>query len=226
VADERERGVKERMWAAGVLGGLALVAVLALIVLKFGRIDPSPPSLRDDPNSAIPGQIVYLDNDDCVIRTAASGEWHEKVLCEKGAQYVTWLDGGRIGVVSYGPQTTWFEVNLETGERTARNDQPPTSSIANRPDDVITDRGEVQVTGSATTGRETIADFDMPESASLVPLTWSPDRAWLLLAYHGPRGGGELWILSRDGQTQGTLAGNTAAWKSVSWWIEGAGTAP
>lgn len=217
--------MRERAWAAGIVGGLAVVAVLAFVVFRFGRLDPSPPSLQNEPNAAIPGEIVFVDEDNCVIRTAASGAWREEVLCDKGVQYAAWTAPGRIGVTTWSPGMSWFEVDLETGERTPRTGDPPRPGFESRHGVVLTPDGEVTV--SEGTGTRTIADFDLPESGSLGVIGWSPDDEWLLLNYHRPRGGSssELWILSRDGSVQGTLATDAFGW-SASWWIEGVGTTP
>mgnify|MGYP003379564532 CR=1 FL=1 len=55
--------MKTRLYVAAVLGGLALLIAVALVVFAFGRHNPSPPSLQDNPRPEIPGQILYLDQD-------------------------------------------------------------------------------------------------------------------------------------------------------------------
>ena len=46
--------MKARLYVASVLAGLALLVIMVVVVLNYGRHDPSPPSLRDHPNPAIP----------------------------------------------------------------------------------------------------------------------------------------------------------------------------
>ena len=46
--------MRQRAYVAGILGGVAALLVLVVVVLQFGRYDPSPPSLQENPNPAIP----------------------------------------------------------------------------------------------------------------------------------------------------------------------------
>jgi hypothetical protein len=51
---------------------LALLAVVVVAVFAFGRHNPSPPSLQGDPRPEIPGEILYVDQDFCLVAAAAS----------------------------------------------------------------------------------------------------------------------------------------------------------
>jgi hypothetical protein len=73
--------VRTRLYVAAVIAGLALLVVTVIVVANYGRHDPSPPSLRDDPNPVIPGSIIYLNEEQCIIRAAASGAGSEEVYC-------------------------------------------------------------------------------------------------------------------------------------------------
>ena len=60
-APEREDSLNARLYVAAVIGGLLALAITIVLVFQFGRHDPSPPSLTDNPNAAIPGKILYVN---------------------------------------------------------------------------------------------------------------------------------------------------------------------
>ncbi len=118
-----------RLAAAAVLGGVAALAALGVVLLAYGRHDPSPPSLRDRPNPAIPGEIAYFDDKGCIVRAAASGAHSEQVYCTaQGGSYLSgpflnlsWLDADTLvysGVAAGGP-ARWLTLDLKT--RTVRD---------------------------------------------------------------------------------------------------------
>ena len=213
---------------------MAVVVLLVVLIAGFGRKHPSPPSLADAPNAAIPGELLFVDNDGCFVRAAASGASRETVYCagsQKGGP-VTWIDANTIGYLDYRDSSGATLVAIELTTKKERDTGQtvdfkggPVSAESVRGERVDTDE-EGRVFRITDGVRTEIADFDVPEYSGLTAVTWSPDGDWILLAYHGRNSdGGELWILSRDGATQGTIArGVQSTW--ASWRIDGVGISP
>jgi hypothetical protein len=228
--------VRDRLVAAAVIVALAALALLIVLVFAFGRHDPSPPSLTKQPNASIPGELVFVDADGCIVRAAASGARREQAYClpDNIGGPVAWIDDHTVGIVMYDQRGAVLrEIDLATKvERdTGRIVQPgkmpiDSSSVSVNGESVTVDKdGAVFVVKGGA--RTRIADFDVSEYNGPQPVIWSPDGAWILLQYY-PRnsdGGNELWILSRDGQTRGTIATN-ARGQGVSWRIDGVGITP
>lgn len=226
--------LKARLWVAGTLGGLAVVVVLALLVLQLGRKDPSPPSLRDNPNPAIAGRLVYIGNDNCIWVAEASGTARERVTCTNFPDWVSWVDADTIGFASFAEpgRTRWMEIDLETGESHDRGvitALPPDPGPA-RPDGVAVniDYGDGTVYRVEGAEQTVLYAADYPEGHAPRALFWSPDGKWLMLQYWPPRAdGSELWIVAEDGSFAGTIAtGVRGSIIPVSWWIDGIGSAP
>ena len=235
--------MRARLTFAGVLFGLAAIVVVPLLIFQFGRHDPSPPSLTKDPNPAIPGEILYFDEDGCVVRARASGEDTRVATCDLSttpASFVTWLGADTIAVGQSafgkpGPTEGGFEVrtlNLRTGEKgtgkAAIDGQfaPFGSSVGQ--ESVHGERVSLGQNGEVTllagTSKTQIADFDVAEYRSPQFLTWSPDGEWMVLVYYDDESQ-DLWVLSRDGKTAGTIARGLRQ-PIVSWYIDGHGAAP
>jgi hypothetical protein len=231
--------MKQRAVVAAVLGGLVAIIAVPLLIFAYGRHDPSPPSLEDDPVMAIPGTVLFFDEDGCVVEVAASGAQGSILTCDvptSPASFLTRIDARRIAVAQShpGPQGEGFDVtvvNLGTGaQSTARVSIEdlgfpfgPSSQESVHGERVsIGERGEVTLL--AGTEKRQIADFDVPEYRGPQFLTWSPDGEWMLLSYYGDSEQ-ELWVLSRDGETAGTLARGLRQ-PVVSWYIEGLGAWP
>ena len=217
--------MRGRLYVAAVFAGVAAIAVLSVLILGPGHFDPSPPSLRENPVPRIPGEILYVDRDGCIIRAMASGESREQVTCSgRDLNTVSWIDETTIGYASFGPgRPVWTELNLATG-RTTLTDRYPQREPPN-PVSVKGERIDYDRDGSVyrvTNGDRTkIFDFEGPKHHQPSLVTWSPDGEWLLLRYRD-----ELWIVSRDGRVQGTLA-RTREWaQDASWRIEGIGYLP
>lgn len=226
--------MRARLAVAGTIGGLAAVVVLVVLVLKFGQHHPSPPSLADHPNAAIPGQLLYADDHDCLVRVAASGAEREQVYCPGGPVLeVTWVDGHTAafaGAAKPG-QPTWTQIDLSTKIPTETGRAatfPPPDEVSVKGERVnIASNGDIYVFANGT--RTKIASFDVPEYGEPMLVTWSPDGGWLLLLYQPRKGNhAELWIVSRDGSIKGTVADDVRAWGGpfASWWIDGAGFLP
>lgn len=227
--------MKARLYVAAVLAGLAALVVTVLVVLNYGRHDPSPPSLQDNPNPAIPGHIVYLDQDQCIIRIAASGEGPEEELyCLSRNEYVSglyYVDPGKILFTRADyPSVRLFELDIaaravrDLGALPAPTKPVETGLVSPTGEEVFGESdGRIVLLKDGT--RTTIADFDTREYGGPTPVTWSPDGLWILLRYWGRSNETELWIISKDGQTRGTLTEN-ASGSPVSWLIDGAGTYP
>ncbi len=226
--------MRTRLYVAAVIAGLALLVVAVIVVANYGRHDPSPPSLRDDPNPVIPGSIIYLNEEQCIIRAAASGAGSEEVYCLSRNDYpaeIYSVDDTTILFTRYdsrGP--VLFELNTET--RTIRDlgVQPSTPKpgaesglVAPSGEEVFSEYdGRIVLLKDGT--RTTIAEFDTREYGGPSPVTWSPDGQWILLRYWA-RTHPELWIISRDGATRGTLT-TDASGSAASWYIDGVGTYP
>jgi hypothetical protein len=216
--------VRSRLYVAAVFVGVAAVVVLVVVVFLAGRFDPSPPSLVDRPVVAIPGEILYVDDDGCIIRARASGERRERVKCIGDAlSIVTWVDADTIGYGMGRPDQAWVELDLATGEERfsdafARPGPPDPVSPRGERIDIDADGSVYRLSGAE---RTKIFDFDGPEHQRPWFVTWSPDGEWILLRYKD-----ELWIVSRNGSVKGTLA-STRPWPNEgSWWIDGHGYRP
>jgi hypothetical protein len=219
--------MKDRLYVVAVFAAVAVMAVVVVVVLRLGQKDPSPPSLRDHPRPEIAGTIVYVDDDGCIQKLAASGQGpREKVTCPGQPQVVTWVDAGTIAFA--GPGTTrWILVDLATKKETSGapfdQSKPPPFPREN----VVSPRGEQVSIGSdgsvfrSNGERVKIFTFDGPGDTQPMFATWSPDGEWVLLRYFREN---ELWIVRRDGSVAGTLTGGATG--SASWWIDGAGYLP
>lgn len=243
--------MRQRLYVVAVLGALALVAGVGVAVLRSADGSPSPASLAKTPNPAIPGKVAYFDNDGCIATVNASGAGATQLYCLATAPFgpatgIAWLDAGTIGFLDASPSrpvitgSAQFElVRLDVASRKVQRTGQlypadkvyggagPAATAPNG-DGLTTDnRGQVFVIHEGV--RTRIADFDAPEYRGPQPLAWSPDSNWMLLSYF-PRNADnrtEIWVLSRDGQTRGTLvtnAGNPG--RAAAWWIDGAGGWP
>ncbi len=228
-----EYSVKNRLYVAGAIAGLAAIAILIASVLAFGRIDPSPPSLAGRPNPEIPGQVVYI-HDDCVFVAAASGATTKKLECPGQLESVSWVDGATVAYSAFSSSGPRFrKIDVATGKESATEAGRDTFAVDYGQLEVSV-RGEsvrVEADGSVYRfdadggGRVKILDYDGPSSRRLDLVTWSPDGNWFLLYYPSRNySDGELWVVSRDGTARGTLA--TGVRPSASWWIDDAGYLP
>jgi len=234
--------MRTRLYAAGILGGLTVLAVAVFVVFQFGRKDPSPPSLQDHPNPAIPGEVLYLDSTYCFVQAAASGASRTLRACVPGPDSgmgIYWLADDTAAVVRYdsrGP--VLWEVDLATGQQrdtgkvlTAADGKPsPIGPGVNKPSpdgayaSTDSDGGLFLIENGV---RTEIASFDVPRYHQPVVIGWSPDGKWILLTYMSPRGDRmELWVVSRDGQTKGTLATDLAPVSGAAWRMDGLPTQP
>jgi hypothetical protein len=229
--------VKQRASIAAILGGLAAVFVLALLVIGPGRHHPSPPSLKDHPNAAILGELLWTDSSGCIVRAAASGASRERVYCPNVPNpiQVGWLDDGSIGYIRYDPNgPTLIRVDPVTKTETdlgAKQGQPNGAFGGHPPLNVHDEYAEVRDGGEVWVGRtgalSRIHTFDVPNSAWPSMMAWSPDGEWMAFQYvNGRSGTAEIWLLSRDGRTAGTLATDARPTPSLSWRIEGVGISP
>jgi len=227
-----------RILVAGVFAGLAVMALLAVVIFQFGRHDPSPPSLQANPNTAIPGEVVYLATNNCVVRIDASGANRREVVCPGRADFVTRLDERTIVYGIYGPPgSPATQRDLVTGQETVYSTAPspdkfiPGVATEQRSvlDEFITvdPDGSVYRSSSSDPRRSLIFDCDCPQHQVPEFATWSPDGAWVMLTYWNNRSGDrEIWIVARDGSVKGTLATASGAGGNPSWFISGKGVLP
>ena len=230
--------MRQRAIVAAVLSGLVAIIAVPLLIFAYGRHDPSPPSLDDDPIAAIPGVVLFFDEDGCVVEVEASGARRSILTCDvptSPASFLTRIDAERIAVAQShpGPQASFdvTVVNLATGGQTTARVSVTDVGFPFGPSNQESVHGErvsVSVHGAVTllagTEKRVIKDFDVPEYRGPQFLTWSPDGEWMLLSYYG-EDEQELWVLARDGETAGTLAGGLRQ-PVVSWYIEGLGAWP
>lgn len=246
--------VRNALFAVAVIASLAGIAAIPLVMQRFGREDGSPRSLSDTPRPEIPGEMLYREHDGCLVRAAASGATRERLFCEipatpfgGGGGRFAWVDDQTVAYVVDQPRIPGlpgqnFDANvvvmdlamniISSGERPVGTPgdagvdglgrlQPlsPGGESAS-----ITEDGRLLV-GQRGAERE-VANFDAT-GLELQVVSWSPDGQWLALAYRDSEGIGrsELWIVSRDGKTRGTLAKGLGD-VDVSWRIAGIGTWP
>jgi hypothetical protein len=209
--------MRTRLYVAAVLGGLALLAAVVVVVFAFGRKDPSPPSLQDNPNTAIPGEILYVNRDFCFIRAAASGASRTRLACipenVSGAR-LYWLDENTAGIIRYDQRGgVLWRVDLTSGAMTDTGKVIDTSGDrvypsgtyggAYAPDGTFASVDQDGKLSLLIDGKRTvIAEFDIPEYNQPQVLIWAPDSQWMVLQYYPRRADGpEFWVVSRDGVT-------------------------
>lgn len=228
--------MKQRLAVAGAISGLGVLVLVTLVIFQFGRHDPSPPSLADSPNPAIPGELLFLDEDECVIRMAASGATREQIYCGtppgiNGIAQVVWVDAKTIGFTAYtSTQQMLISVDIATkqvvGEKPIAIGKDPFLTSLTAPDGTTASSGEGGVIALTKDGQRTEAWDTGTEEWRVQPILWSPDSQWLVVFYSPPRGAtGELWLMSRDGKTRGTLATDVMR-QMASWRIDGVGITP
>ncbi len=226
--------MRQRATIAAILGGIAVVFVLAVLVIGPGRHHPSPPSLQDHPNAAIQGELLYVDSNGCIVTTKASGASRDRIHCPSGpnpVQQVVWMEDGSIEYLRYdnaGP--TWIRVDPQTKAETnvGASGGPSTGGWLVAPLNANDEYVEIRDGGEIWVGRTgalaKIRTFDVSDSSRPSMVAWSPDSQWMALQYVSPRSDeAEIWLLSRDGQTAGTLATNLQPTPALSWRIEGVG---
>lgn len=225
-----------------MLGGLALLVGGVLVVFAFGRNNPSPPSLQSNANPAIPGEVLFIDSDFCFIQAAASGESRTKRACVPeffGSAAVYWPNDDTAVVVRYDQRgAVLWQVNLGTGAQTDSG-RVLAGADLNKVQPGVVGSGSLALDGTTATTdkdgglfllqsgvRTNIASFDVSEYNQPQVVLWSPDSQWIVLQYY-PRhaDGPELWIVSRDGLSKGTIAKDVAS-AGVAWRIDGVGTQP
>ena len=230
---------RPQLFVAAVFAGFAVLALLSVLIFQFGRHDPSPPSLQDTPNPAIPGEVLYLGNNQCITRIDASGANKREIGCPGRLDYLVRLDERTIVYGVYGPAgAPATQRDLVSGQEsvyptTVTPDRMPvfgyySSEQRSVMGEYITvdPDGSVYRSKSTEPGRTRIFDCDCAEYRTPQFFTWSPDGQWVMLTYwNNNKPEQELWILARDGSFAGTLtaAGHNA---SPSWYIEGKGVLP
>ena len=224
----------ERAFAAAVLAGVAALAAAAVVVLAYGSV-PQPPSLREAPNPAIPGRILYTRTDGCAVSFEPSTGTESVVYCLPSGfgTAVVWLDGSTVAIAQ--PDASGFvwyvlrldaadeglvrtDVTVSTFSLPAPNQTLPTGEI------VTVDRdGQVRLVDPRS-GATVQVVFDGPGHPTVAG--WSPDGRWiLLLVWREGKGRQELWVVSRDGTDLAAVATDVVG-GAASWWQEGVGVVP
>lgn len=226
--------MRQRLFALGIIAGVAVIGAVVVYVLVYGRLDPSPPSLRKHPEPAIPGEIVYVTADGCIRIVQASGEGEpQELICRSDIQGVTWLADGRVLYAAFpkGPNSSWWIIDPQTREQTnvtatidwwtafgeTEYSSPDRSLSA-----VPYGREEAIAVIGADGQQRTIYESDGPEGYYPEFRTWSPDGRYLAFFYGRDQ---EIWLIAADGSVAGTLAGDVG-WAFISWRIEGTGYLP
>ena len=234
--------MKTRLYAAGILAGLAALIVVAVVVFAFGRNNPSPPSLERNPNPAIPGELLFINSDSCFVQAEASGRSRKTRACLPeffATPQLYWVADDAAQVVRFDQRGgVLWEVDLTTG---AQRDTGKVVSVD------IWKAGPGGIGGGnyAPDGtyavaehggglfliedgvRRQIASFDVPEYSQPQVIVWSPDSQWIVLQYYPQRADGpELWIVSRDGKTRGTVSKDVTNSSGVAWRMAGLPTQP
>ena len=240
--------MKTRLYVAGILGGIGLLAITLIVVIAFGRHHPSPPLLKDNPKPQIPGEILYQDRDGCFVIVRASGAGEERLGCsfQKGpiGQEFWWVDDNTVRWVLHSSPTSGqvIEVNIRTGVQRETGETIDIPQFGGKrfpapyrdlqdclegPDGTlacIDNDGKLAMVEGETVTR--IAKFDLPKYNRPHIKGWAPDSQWVVLEYHPQRADGpELWIISRDGSVRGTLT-KDVTFTRIAWRIQGAGTWP
>lgn len=229
---------RQQLFVAGVFAGFAVLALLAVLIFQFGRHNPSPPSLQDNPNPAIPGEVLYLADNSCVVAINASGSNRREIVCPGRVDYLVRLDDRTIVYGVYGPPgSPATQRDLVTGQETVyptpvTPDKMPYYGMPGDQRSVLGEfitvdpDGSVYRSNSTEPGRTLIFDCDCAEYHIPQFYTWSPDGNWVMLSYWKENDPGqELWILARDGSFAGTLVEGSHN-VSASWYIEGKGVLP
>lgn len=234
--------MRTRLYAAGIIGGLALLTVTVIVVFALGRNNPSPPSLEDHPNLAIPGELLFIDSDSCFVQAEASGATRRIRACMAdffASPQLFWKDEDTASIVRFDTRGgVLWDVNLNTGNFTDTGRvvavdiwKPGPNGIGGgnyAPDGtyaVAEQGGGLFLIDDGV--RTQIASFDVPEFSAPQVLIWSPDSQWIVLQYYPRRANGpEIWIISRDGKTQGTLAEDVWTSTGVAWRMTGLQTQP
>lgn len=234
--------MKTRLYVAGIFGGVAALLVTVLVVFAFGRSNPSPPSLEKQPNPAIQGELLYVNADSCFVQASASGATRTMRACLaqfSGSPQVYWLANDTAAILRFDSRgSVLWEVDLNTGAehdtgRVIAADywKPGPGGIGGgnyAPDGtyaVAEQDGDLFVIEKGV--RTRIASFDVPEYNQPSVMGWSPDLQWILLTYYPRRADGpEMWIVSRDGNTRGTIAKDFASGGNAAWRMDGLATQP
>lgn len=234
--------MKTRLYAAGIMAGLAILAVTMFAIFEFGRKHPSPPSLEDHPNPAIAGQLLFVDRDSCFIQADASGASRVKRACFPGSlnsPQMFWPSNDEAAVVRHDSRGgVLFTIDLNNG--TQQDTGRAVSVDIWKPGPGGYGGGNFAPDGTygfAEPGgdlfvivqgvRTKVASFDVPKYEQPQVLIWSPDSQWMVLSYYPHRSDGpELWIVGRDGKTKGTLARDLAPASGVAWRMDGLPTQP
>ncbi len=225
--------MRARLYVAGVLGGLGLLVVVAVVVFAVGRSNPSPPSLQNNPRLEIPGEILYVNSDTCFVRAQASGASAELLACVPqfiGGTQLYWPEPGKAAYIrpDVTGATVWT-IDLATGATTNTKqvvsptdgqEYPGLFPGAYAPDGTYAytdDNGKLFFLVDGV--RTLITDFDTNQYSQPQVVLWSPDSQWILLRYYPRRANGpELWIVSRDGSIKGTLI-KDASYSGFAWRI-------
>lgn len=224
--------MRQRLYVGAVFAGVVAAALLAVLVIQFGRSDPSPPSLQDNPRLEIPGTLVFIDKKGCVSVIEASGANQRQVACPVGLgiQEVTWVDEARVAYRRYERNDReWIAIDLATGKEALLGPGPDNYQsgvlVSARGERLVIDRsGDIYIARGAETTR--IFEFDGDADDGLPEfVTWSPDGEWVVLRYWPDN---ELWIIRRDGSIAGALSGSLEGGPDgrFSWMIPGVGIVP
>jgi hypothetical protein len=224
--------MSKRLYAAAGLVSVAMAAVLAVLLMSFGGHHPPPPPLLDSPRVQLPGTLVYVDEDGCIITVAASGADLWPLSCPGAwtVEEVTWVDAEHVAYRRYdSDEGDWIGIDLATGFESVLGPavyaDRATSPLSHRGERVVVDQsGDIYVEQGAATRR--IFEFNGSAADGLPRFVmWSPDGEWAVLDHWR---GNAYWFIKRDGTAARSLEHPSANGVSstLSWIIPGSGIAP
>jgi hypothetical protein len=233
--------------------GVRLAPRLAVALAVWGSLascggsSTSSMFLREHPNPAIPGQIVYESGcrilcERCLTVVAASGLTPEvQATCDLPSRpiEVLWIDatsvgflvqpaGRYIGPDRVEPEQQLNSVNIATHE-IAETDVFGHMEYVAVNYQAVSLGGEVasvdQNAGRLFVGGEEIARLNVGGDGYVHQPKWSPDGRWLLVGLTPDEGDAdELWVVSRDGKVKGLVAKDYLG--GAAWYIDGMGSRP
>ena len=208
---------------AVVIAGVALLAAVgvgaAVGIAWRTTIEPSFPSLQEEPQAQFRGTVAYYsDSSGCVRIIAAAGQPSKDVYCipeepletkqEKGkpiGPHLAWLPDGRISVTMYrmtpvpGPEVLpgWQRlVDPQTGavEEVAEEDVPQAAPVIDHP--LVSPDG-ARLTTVSEEGSAVISLTEGGQTRALLEVSGDPKTYRMAPAYWSPD---FTWIAADDGR--------------------------
>lgn len=223
-------------WRRALVWSGAAIVVIGVGTMSLLQIDrpPSYPSLSEQPDSSIPGTVVYLqvtaDQGECLYTVPAAGGESRRLTCMAGPfKGIAWVSDGRI-LVKRGWPAVYSQVDTDTGEEIStvpaadlsKADRRRANAVTDgrwrteRADGAVVERRDYGVVVRSAEGETTIMPLqdDVSSRYSLNNLQWAPDGEWVLVSDSV----GRLLIVAADGDPPARILagegwGGVAAWR-------------